>query len=195
MATAKQSAASSNPLASVNPLAPASELPLSSQAGQSGPVGNDQPNNPVSQQDSELASLRNRLAAMEQQIAEKDLRNEQLEAEKKALTENAMSLGSSRTGSFERSMATTRNKPTFKFEVSVANNADLPKLTITAVDESEAIRLYALKASPGKVLETTNCSWKVTCLEAALRMQTWRESKAKRMQERGHDVPMMSMVG
>lgn len=180
MATAKQTALNTPAALDSNPLAPVSELP---QAAQASPAAVDQ--------DGEIARLRN-------QVAEMELRNQQLEAEKKSMAEHALTLADS-TGyarsSAGRSMATTRNKPTFKFKVSVANNPALPALTITAVDESEAIRLYALQATPGKVLETTDCSWRVECLEAQKRVQTWREAKEKRMIERGHATPSMAVVG
>lgn len=121
---------------------------------------------------------------LKRQLAHSELRAAQLEAENKALVEAATAQGSV-TGNFPRSMATTKGKNTFKFSVAVANKPELPKLEIVATDESEAIRLYTLKAQPGKVLDTVNCSWKVECLEAVKRREVWQAARERRAQERG----------
>lgn len=194
MATAKQTASSGNsPASGSNPLVPENapanpvsqvntgqlDLPTESQADIS----------QIKEQEIELARLRN-------QVAEMELRNQQLEAEKKSLGESMLLERSEndRRKSFVQSTSATRNKPTFKFRVAVANDPALPTLEIVAVDESEAIRQYVLKATPGKVLDTTNLSWRVECMETPRRLATWREVKAARLVERGHAAPTMAMM-
>ena len=125
------------------------------------------------------------LTALKSELAKRDEQIESLQTENKSLAEDS----GSTPGTFPRSMATTRNKPTYKFAVSAHNNPKLPRLVILAVDESEAIRLYILRASPGKALDSTKISWRVESLQEAKRRQNSVKAKAARREASGLPVP------
>jgi hypothetical protein len=107
------------------------------------------------------------------------------EAENQTLRDNAGSL----MGNFPRSMATTRTKPQYDFIVRVKGDDGFPAMQVTAVDESEAIRLYVLKnGKDGKPLDTVKLQWDVKMApgEADRRTKANAEAHRLRLNEAGY---------
>jgi len=122
---------------------------------------------------------------LEQQVADLQQKLEQLESESAALPE----LGAENFVG-EKDCSTTTTKPLWRFRVAVNNKTYLEPQEISAVDESEAIRLYALQVSDhGNPLDPTSCRFQVECLNHVERLTASAKQKHQRMVERGYWKP------
>jgi hypothetical protein len=103
------------------------------------------------------------------ELADKNLQIAELEAQNATLAESQ----GSQTGKFERNAGSaTRHKKLWPFKVSVKNDRKMPDMKIMAVDETEAIRQYVLKADPtGNPLDTVKYNFTAECLEPEKRMK------------------------
>lgn len=124
---------------------------------------------------------------------------EALRAQVKELQEN----NGSETGRYPLAFQTTSTKPTWPFVVSVKGEKykHMPVLTIRAVDESEAHRLYLVHpevtngayGDPGKALDSLKYNLDVT-LPSEIQTERKRhgfEAKRKRNIERGYADPAL----
>jgi hypothetical protein len=95
----------------------------------------------------------------------------------------------SKVGSFERSAApATTKKRTWEFRVGCSDKKLPQDVLIRAVDESEALRLYALQhgGTPEQPLDTVKVRLYAICTEPAARKQFSLTQRILRNAERGH---------
>lgn len=136
------------------------------------------------------------IEALKRQLAEKDLAIKELEAGNRLLAEGS----GSEQGQFSRDARSVggAGKKKWKHLVSCPTHKEPPlePKEITAVDESEAVRVFILTALPnGKVIDVAKHRVVARCLESKERAEFGKKHRAKRNAEKGYPELSIPKVG